>query len=103
MLIFLVLTEHDPPSPEPAVPPIESDDSKLDISSVEGACVDHHKESKKEVPKRPIDLSTGGFVEVKEHDSDASHESDSDSEAGGIQGVYFQDDEGEMVEFDDDE
>lgn len=48
---------------------------------------------------RSLDPTENGFVEVKLRGDDDPYESGSDSEDGRIQGVYFQGEDGDMIEF----
>lgn len=99
----VVLMEHDPGASK-NVSEFMAEGSVKESTTTSGeTSMDEDAATKEGFAKRPANASTADFVEVKEHDSDASHQSDSDSDAGGIQGVYFEDDEGGLVEYDEDD
>lgn len=94
------MIEHE--LPQPGVGPTEPNEQS-DLPTNGSASSQQVQEASAQTPNFPSPNIPDGFVEVKELNPDETydHDSASDSEDGGIRGVYFRDANGDLVEYDD--
>lgn len=90
------MIEHELPKPEPKASDTTGPDAAADVTSDSD---EPTEETTNTLKLRSLDPAANGFVEIKEPDAQESYESGSDFEDPGIKGVYYRDEDGDLVEF----